>query len=383
MLTVWVVDPISYTGMVYTDVASIQALEAAGATAVLVGSDRWILGREMVLRRAVFRGTSGPGHRIKRGFAYVVSAVRLVRSVHRARPDVVHWQYTELPVVDLAAAALIRFIGVPQVYTAHEVLPWSASRHHRTVFRAFFLVLSAIVVHDSDRGQILRDRFGVPEERIHVIALGDYAPFATPKLDQREARARLGLPPDVPIALFFGAIRPSKGLEVLTAAWQDVRRRVPDAHLVIAGKPFKGLDVEPLLRALRPDDGSVTIDLRQVSPDEANDLYRAADVIVLPYHDIGTSGVLRYAYNSRRPVVATAVGEHRAHVIEGSTGFLVPPRDVAALGEALATALVDRARLAWMGDEAATYAREHFDWSAIGRSFMKLYETLGSARTGD
>jgi len=376
--TVWIVDPISYSGMAYSDVGQIVALQELGARPLLVGSDSWMLEPEIVPRIAVFRGTHGTTSRLRRGARYIASLARLLNRIRQSRPDIVHWQYTELPVADLLAMLVIRLLGVPQVYTAHELLPWAVSRHHRWLFSRLYRLVDAIVVHNEDqRAEVIR-RFAVDPAKVHVAPLGDYALFATPELSQSEARTQLGLPGDRPIALFFGTIRPSKGLEVLLEAWALVGRKLPDAFLLVVGKPFKGLSTEDTIALIgRLGIGHrVQARFEQVDPVETNTYYRAADVVVLPYHDIGTSGVLRYAYNAARPVIATSVGEHRTRVIAGQTGHLVPPGDPAALADALIASLGDRPRLASMGEAARAYAADNFRWLDSARELLRIYEGL-------
>lgn len=115
-----------------------------------------------------------------------------------------------------------------------------------------------------------------------------------------------------------------------------------------------------------------------MSPAEANDYYRSADVVVMPYLDIGTSGVLRYAYSSGRAVLATAVGEHIRHVIPGVTGHLVPPGQPRVLADALAGDLADRAKLSRMGDAALRYAETEFDWASSAALLDAMFTSLAS-----
>jgi glycosyltransferase involved in cell wall biosynthesis len=375
---VWLVDPISYSGLAYTDVGQIRALQQLGARPLLVGSNDWMLEPDIVPRLPLFRATSGRRSRLRRGAAYVVSLARLLSRVRRSRPDIVHWQFTELPVADLLAIVTIRVLGVPQVYTAHELLPWTASRHHRRLFAQLYRVVDAVVVHSEDQRVEITRRFGVDPSKVHVAPLGGYALFTTPDLPQADARARLGVAADIPVALFFGTIRPSKGLEVLLEAWALVAPSVPDALLLVTGKPYKGLDMDATMSLIRDlgIEGIVRTRFEQVDPVDANAYYRAADVVVLPYHDIGTSGVLRYAYNSARTVIATSVGEHGAVVIEGETGHLVPPRDPPALARVLAASLRDRPRLEAMGEAARAYAAANMEWLDPARTMVGIYEAL-------
>lgn len=375
----WVVDPISYTGMAYYDAALTAALLDEHVDAVLLGAEAWPLTDPP---RApfvpIFRATTGSGPRWRRGVAYASSLARLVAKAARLHPAIVHWQYLEVPAADLAAIVALRFIGIRQLYTAHEPASWGAGRAQRVLFRLLYRVVDKVVVHGTIQRETLLRQFHVPAARIVVTEHGDYAGFATPGLGQEDARRSLGIAPVAPVVLFFGSMRPSKGLATLLRAWPSVRRRLPHAVMIIAGKPYRREDPSALLAELGPSPGGDGIVHRfeQIPPDTANTYYRAADVVVLPYDEIGTSGILRYAYSSDRCVVATAVGEHRIHVVDGVTGWLVPPRDPASLADALVNALSDRGRAERMGIDAGRYARTHFGWRESARVVAAAYAEL-------
>jgi glycosyltransferase involved in cell wall biosynthesis len=374
----WLIDPISFSGMAYSDVGQIDALQRLGAPAVLIGSDGWMLEPGIVRRITVFRGTRGPRSSVKKGFGYATSLVRLVRLIRARRPRVVHWQYSQLPAGEVVAMMAIRLLGTRQVYTAHELVPWTARRHHRWLFRRLYGVMDGVIVHNEEQRRELIRGFAVPASKVHTIPLGDYALFATPDMSQADAREALSLDATSPTALFFGAIRESKGLDVLLRAWAIVAKARPDFVLLIVGKPVHGIEANAL-RSQIEELGlaqHVRAVFEQVDPAQANLYYRAADVVVLPYHEIGTSGVLRYAYDSARPVVATAVGEHRTHVQEGETGHLVPPRDPDAMARVLEQVMDDRHALERMGLRARDYAMREMGWLDSGRSLLAVYDSL-------
>lgn len=380
--TIWLVDPIAYSGMAYSDVGQIEALQRLGATPLLVGSDGWMLEPAIVPRLTVFKGTHGDRSQTAKGLAYAVSLARLVRLTWARRPDVIHWQYSQLPLAETVAMLAIRALGTRQVYTAHELVPWTTRRHHRWLFSRIYRMMDAVVVHnDQQRFDLLRG-FDVEPSKVLVAPLGDYALFATPDLPQAAARDRLALDVSTPVALFFGAIRQSKGLEVLLRAWSEVARRSPTAVLVIVGKPVQGVDadaLQSLIETLGIGD-RVRAVFEHVNPEDTNTYYRAADVVVLPYLEIGTSGVLRYAFDSARAVIATSVGEHVTHVAHGQTGYLVPPADPGGLADRLTAALVDRERLRSMGITAHGYAMANLGWLGPARSMLERYRALERGR---
>ena len=381
----WIIDPISYTGLAYYDISLAKGLARNGVAAVLIGADDFLLSRHRrhgVPILPLFRGTS-TGSRARRGANYVRSLIRLLMAAAHERPALAHWQYFQLLPADLAAITLMKRLRIPMIYTAHEIMPWrNQGRVGRIFLRAIYRSMDRIIVHNrSDRLRVA-EQFGVDRHRVRVITHGDFALFAHPDLDQDVARCRLGLPQDAAVALFFGTLRPSKGLDVLLAAWPLVVEHLPAAHLVVAGQPDRDLSRQTLVALQRMGGdprtrGSVTLRLQKIADADINAYYRAADVVVLPYHAITTSGVLRYAYSSARPVVATVVGEHAIWVRHGVTGELVAPGDPTALARSLLALLSDRNRCAALGLEALRFARAHFNWERIGSDTAALYAEVG------
>ena len=86
-----------------------------------------------------------------------------------------------------------------------------------------------VLVHGDADANALQALYGLDRSRIIVAGHGDYRDFVDPMLTQSAARTRVGLTADEPVALLFGALRPSKGLRALLEAWPNVRQRVPMA----------------------------------------------------------------------------------------------------------------------------------------------------------
>ena len=192
-----------------------------------------------------------------------------------------------------------------------------------------------------------RDVGGLDPARLTVIPNGiDPAPF-----DRAEpvARAAIGVPDDAHLALCVGRLDPQKGLPDLLDAAERVIARRPDWHLALAGD---GPDRDWLLGQLaeRPAlrDRVHWLGRR----DDVPGLLKSADVLVLPSLWEGMPNVVLEAMAARRPVVGTAVEGTEDLVVPGRTGWLVPPRDPAALAQALDEAAEDPERCRRYGEAA-------------------------------
>lgn len=146
--------------------------------------------------------------------------------------------------------------------------------------------------------------------------------------EREVARRQLGLRGNV--ALFFGHVRPFKGLDVALRAWPLLQSEV---MLVVAGEAWwKG---EAGYRELAEGLENVRLEFRFIPDAEIATYFAAADVVLAPYRREAQSGVALTAFHFARPVIATSVGGLPEIIEEGRNGMLVPPEDPAALAAAI------------------------------------------------
>jgi glycosyltransferase involved in cell wall biosynthesis len=180
-----------------------------------------------------------------------------------------------------------------------------------------------------------------------------------------DLRARYGVPAGRPVVLFFGGIRPSKGVPDLIEAFADARSEV-EASLLIAGHPagVEPADLEDLAER-RGVAADVVVDPRYIPLAAIGPLLRTATLVALPYRSATASGVLQTAYAFERPVVITDVGGLPEAVHDGITGLVVPPGDRHALARALVKLLADPVEASRMGIAGRRLAEQEFSWSDI------------------
>jgi glycosyltransferase involved in cell wall biosynthesis len=293
--------------------------------------------------------------RIARGLEHPIDLALLVLRLRRRPPDVVHVQWLPMGRVDRLAW---RFFRGPKVLTAHNALAKpGVPGEHRGNLRRF----RAVVVHSSAAATALAERGRIV--RIPHPALASY---------RRVAPSPPDVAPDVPVAAFVGAIRPYKGLAVLLDAWSAVRREVPDATLVVAGRPFG--DDASAERATAME--GVVASLGYVPPGVFAGTIARAACVVLPYRGIDSSGVLAAALALGRPVVVTDVGGMGEVIAETGAGVVVPADDPQALAAAVAALLADPERCRTMATAAAEAANGAYSPARIAEQHESLYSSL-------
>ena len=200
---------------------------------------------------------------------------------------------------------------------------------------------------------------GFTADFVRTLAPGTEVAIVRSGVDERRFHAGGSTrPPDRPTVLTVRRLVPRNGVDCLVEAWR--RAGLGDrADLVVGGAGPEAEHVEQLAAS----DPSVRL-LGYVPDEELADLYRGADVFVLPSRSGEGFGLVALeAMASGLPVVATASGGIVDIVTDGVNGRLVPPNDVAALGAAL-TELVDDAPLRARLAQGALQSAEASSWDA-------------------
>ncbi len=264
---------------------------------------------------------------------------------------------------------LLRLLGARFVWTIHNLLAHERRQARWELFacRRWARRVDALIAHCPEAVGLVAGTYRIPADRVRVVPHGRF-PETRPQPSRAEAREELDLPAGPRIFLFFGRVRPYKGLEMLL----DTFAALPDdARLLLVGHPSTE-DLGQRLAARAAGDPRVRLDLRFVSP-ETLDLYVAAcDAVVLPYTDLLTSGAAILAASRARPVIVPALACLRS--LPPDRAILYDPADPGGLGAALRQAI--DAPLDAMGRAA----REHTDaltWDRVAAETVAVYRSAG------
>ena len=365
-MRVHIVDPSAYTPPY--DHALSAALARAGAKVELVTS-RFGYGAVpepdgYALRELFYRHAPGaPGSRLRLAGKLLEHVPDMLRYRTAARgADVVHFQWMAVQPVD-------RYLlpDRPIVLTAHDLLPREPRPGQAWAQRRLYQSVDAIVAHSRYGREQLVAELGVDARKVRVIRHGAFKHLTVQP-------SEVPLPAELaevrsPVVLFFGLLRPYKGIETLLAAW----RGVAGAELWIVGRPRMALSA---LRATAP--AGVRFVPRFVADAELPAFFRRADVVVLPYvrtERLDWSGALATALAFGKPIVVSDVGG-LGEVAAERAARLVAPDDVEALRAALVSLLGDpqaREGLAW---GALTAANGAYSWETSARETLALYRDL-------
>jgi glycosyltransferase involved in cell wall biosynthesis len=290
--------------------------------------------------------------------------------------DLLHAQWWSLPLapVYLTVCTAFRRRKKPVVFTVHNALPHETSRSYIRASRILFTLGDHFIVHTEQNRRQLMAHYRIPESRISRIPHGtlDFqARAATPGGAVRKA---LGISPEEKVVLLFGAIRPYKGIETALRALADIRPKMANVRLLIAGKLWGSWAPYGRLIHDLGLDGRVSRVLEYIPSGEVHRFFTDADLVILPYHHFDSqSGVGSTAVSFRKPMVVSNVGGLPDLVRDPAC--VVPPRDPAALARAILYCLEDPARLAALSADADNISN-NFSWTAIAKKTFLVYKSL-------
>jgi glycosyltransferase involved in cell wall biosynthesis len=342
---------------------------------------------------------------------------RLLWLIWRNRPDVlllmyIDWIYDEHPMITFlpSLAKLVRpgTRCVTQFENIHAPEPSLMSPSVRAVRKGLAMLLGSQRI-DYNFGTLLRDSDAIVvlsdhhrrslvtvldvNDRVTLIPPPPLVPVATASAQRRvESRRRLGLGERDFVVAYFGYVYPRKGLETLGAALQRVVQRRPGVKLVVIGGPLEGAEkyyaeMQQLYRDLGISEVVVWTGFVE-DPEELSLHLAAGDICALPI-DIGVqlnNSSFAAAAASGLPVLTTRPAQLEAPFIDGRNLLLVPPKEPAALADAIVAVIDDPALRERLAKGALALAKEWFSWETATDRLLTVIASstaaAASARLG-
>lgn len=298
---------------------------------------------------------------------------------NRKDVDVIHlhwtaWHYLRESAIQSSWAmikfviklVLLRLSGYRLVWTMHNVYPHERPYPFLDVVGRLAVahLANAVVVHCNQGRAELRKRF-FRKSNVYMAYLGHFIDVHPCDVSPGEARRCLGVEAHAKVLLFFGAIRPYKGLDSLIRVFAELNE--PDLRLIIAGVAWpKHIDKLTVLAAA---DDRISVIPELIPAEDAQIYFAAADIVVLPFAEILTSASVLTAMSFAKPVVAPAMG-CLPEIITADCGILYDPAAEGGLQEALLRSLA--ADYQTMGERACVQV-QRFGWDEVGRQIVKAY----------
>ena len=319
-----------------------------------------------------------PVHELRKSSGRDLGLVpRLAALLARERVDIVHSHNWQTFFYTVAAASLA---GVSlRVHGLHGREAEAPSARQIRLSRWLARRVSRLIAVSNDLGRELVKDWGVPAERVSVIPNGvDLDGFAHPG-PVEGLREELGLAPEHRVIMTVGGLRPVKDYPTLIRAFARVHAARPEARLVIVGGE-RGGGSQGELAALAVSLGVGGAVLFPGVRQDVSRLLALSEIYVNSSVFEGMSNTILEAMAASRPVVATDVGGNPELVRHGVNGFLVPPRDEAALAERLAELLADPALIKAQGAAGRGLVESEHAMGRMVAAYEDCYEDLLSRR---
>lgn len=293
------------------------------------------------------------------------------RRIQRFSPEVVIAKFW-LPVMGVSLGSVLRLLRwfhprTLRLTILDNVIPHETRIGDRLFTRYFIGSVDAAIAMSAAVETDWKKLSAKPVRRLfHPL----YDSYGEP-VERTKACQALGIDPAYRYLLFFGLIRPYKGLDLLLEAWESLPAQAyPQVRLLIAGELYEPRSkYEPLLQRL----GERVLFHEGFIPDEKVRYYfSAADAIIQPYQSATQSGITQIAYHFERPMIVTNVGGLPEMVLHGETGLVCQPTR-----ESLAHAIVQFLE----GDATAWIPRvrqhkERFGWPAFAQALVDFVRSL-------
>lgn len=261
----------------------------------------------------------------------------VAKKISKHKPDLLifkYWMPFFGPCFGTIAKRVKKHTGAKVLYICDNIIP----HEHRLGDIAFtkyaFRQADYFIVQSDAVEKDLLHHF--PDSIYRKVPHPVYENFGC-SIPKNQAREALGIFKKK-VILYFGYVRKYKGLMVLIEAMKEIKDRgmMAEEILLLAVGEFYDDEAKYRQKVKDLDLGSCIQFVSDYVPNEqVANYFSAADVVVLPYLSATQSGIVQIAYNFQKSVIATNVGGLAEVILDGKTGFIVPPGDPVAIANAI------------------------------------------------
>ena len=250
--------------------------------------------------------------------------IKTARTIKKMSPQMVIIQWWH-PYFAPCYWTMRKFLGKTKViYSCHNVFPHERFPMDRLLTKMVLKNGDGFIVHSEKDAADLKSIKRNAKYRKTVLP--SFSLFNTGQMSRVKARKLLNINADDKVILFFGLVRPYKGLQYLLKAFARIRNK-ENTKLMIAGS-FGG-DKQAYMDIIAEEhlQDRVIINDAYIPDTEVEKYFQACNLVVLPYVSATQSAVVQTAFDFEKPVIVTNVGGLPEVVLDGKTGFVVPAED--------------------------------------------------------
>jgi len=262
------------------------------------------------------------------------------REIIQSKPDLVVFQWWTTfwaPAFGILARRL-KHAGVKSIFLLHNVYPHEAKFWDKAFAKFALNSADSFLAMAKSQQDLLASLF--PDKQICISAHPIYQFASSNRIDRNTARKQLGIPLDREVAIFFGIVRPYKGLRLLVEAVGMMKREGNPVHLLIAGEFWENFSEYQQLFEHEGLGNWVTVQNCYIPNEDIPLYFGAADVFVAPYVGGTQSGAVKLALGYGIPIVLTpGIMDEMMSTGEKQNLFVSSSTDSASLIEPIKFAL--------------------------------------------
>lgn len=297
--------------------------------------------------------------------------IRSARTIKKMNPKLIIIQWWH-PYFAPCYWVMRKFFGKAKViYSCHNVFPHERFPLDRLLTKMVLKGGDGFIVHSEKDAADLRS---IKKQAQYVkTVLPSFSLFNTGEMSREKARKLLGIKAEDKVLLFFGLVRPYKGLQYLLKAFGKIKD-MADLRLLIAGS-FSG-DKQEYLDILSEEkiQDKVMIYDAYIPDTEVEKYFQASDLVVLPYVSATQSAVVQTAFDFEKPVIVTNVGGLPEVVMDGQTGYVVPAENVQAIADKIRDFFEENKKDTFV--ENIRRESYKYSWDRMRECIEKLYKMM-------
>ena len=263
-----------------------------------------------------------------------ITWVKTFLIIKKFNPEIllINWWNPFFSIAFSSIASLVnRFTKIKIITICHNVLPHERVLFDKFLTKIYFKRTHIFITHSAEEKRRVESL--IKNSIVITASLPTYSIFEMKKISKEDAKDEIGIE-DKRVILFFGLIRPNKGLIYLIKAMPLILKSI-DVKLIVVGEFFSESGEKYFDEIKRLGlEKNVKI-INKYIPDEVVGIYySASDVAIIPYVSGTSSAVLQTAFGLNKPVICTNVG-FADDIEDGKTGFIVKKESPEALAEAV------------------------------------------------
>lgn len=309
----------------------------------------------------------------------LTTLLKLYKIFRKQRFDIVH---SLMPKTGLLAMLAAFFARIPyRIHTFTGQVWANKAGVSRTGLRWLDTITAScatgLLTDSLSQRQFLIGQHVVDNDKITVLANGsvcgvDIERFKPDSMVRHEIRAHLGIPADAIVYLFLGRVNKDKGVQDLASAFADLADMIPGAHLLVVGPDEEGMDLKLQHILAKCSDR-----FHRIGFTEKPENYMAsADIFCLPSYREGFGSVIIEAASTGLPAIASNIYGLTDAIIDGETGVLHQPGDVAQIKQILLALTNGADNREKLSRKAMARAHDLFSKELVVRAMRQYYADL-------